>query len=139
MEAVFSSAFLLCVMDLVCSHLLPDKTWLSTAYGVFDVMIRRKSPGAGLRKRELARLEKVLQTYSQRRWDKSPTMARFDTFALDTFLNTNLYEEVEGNPTDVDDIFSLGILGTSGGFVMSPAAMLGLAEGLILQGVMEDD
>lgn len=46
--------------------------------------------------------------------------------------------EVECDLPDVDDIFSLGILGSSGGFVMSPAAILGLAEGLIPQEDAED-
>jgi hypothetical protein len=51
METVFSSAFLLYVIETISPGFVPDQTWLATAYGIFDVMIARGSPAAPIWKR----------------------------------------------------------------------------------------
>lgn len=74
METVFSSAFLLYVIDAVSPGFVPDQTWLATAYGIFDTMIAKGSPATPLRKRELQRLEQIRHRISDPDLRKTPRL-----------------------------------------------------------------
>lgn len=131
METVFSSAFLLYVIDSVSPGFVSDQTWLATALGILDMMIARGSPAAPLRKRELQRLEQAMTSYlsgSTSHGSASPSQGeeRAGTLATE--------EGIQANEAGlVDDDLSLGFLAADGGLAMSPGEMMHLAEGLRME------
>lgn len=124
METVFSSAFLLYVIDAVSPGFVPDQTWLATAHSIFDMMIAKGSPAAPLRKRELQRLEQIMTSYL--------AGLQMDSSTLQLQSNAGLGSPM-GDRSRVADTEYMdsdspwGLLGAQGGLIMSPGEILQLA------------
>ncbi|KAJ3542240.1 hypothetical protein NM208_g4208 [Fusarium decemcellulare] len=136
METVFSSVFLLYVIDAVSPGFVPDQTWHATAHGIFDMMIARGSPGAPLRKREMQRLEQIMTSYlrsgsqtnvSPLQFQEDPILAR--EMGVDEPASTE-------QGVYVSETSPWGLLGSQGGLIMSPGQILQLAEELDMEDFM---
>lgn len=153
LEAAFSSAFLLYVIDAVAPDFVSDKSWLNMAHGIFDTMISRGSPAAQLRKREFARLEQIMIDFMQNNSLYDPTA--YDHSAHHPAPETDKPDAVEDAPTGPaqqhhqhhhqpqqqnfsddgashheTDEQSWDLLGNFGEFTMSPTELLNLADDL---------
>ncbi|KAF5007515.1 hypothetical protein FDECE_6162 [Fusarium decemcellulare] len=136
METVFSSVFLLYVIDAVSPGFVPDQTWHATAHGIFDMMITRGSPGAPLRKRELQRLEQIMTSYlrSGSQTNVSPLQFQEDPIlAREMGVDERTSTEQGGY---VSETSPWGLLGSQGGLIMSPGQILQLAEELDMEDFM---
>jgi hypothetical protein len=136
METVFSSAFLLYVIDAVSPGFVPDQTWLATAHGIFDTMIAKGSPATPLRKRELQRLEQIMTSYLGSRSQANPAPLQFQE---EPILRRRMDLPDQPAATDVtyvDETSPWGLLGSHGGYILSPGEIMQLAEGLNMEDFM---
>ncbi|KAI8659193.1 Fungal-trans domain-containing protein [Fusarium sp. Ph1] len=136
METVFSSAFLLYVIDAVSPGFVPDQTWLATAHGIFDTMIAKGSPATPLRKRELQRLEQIMTSYLGSRSQANPAPLQFQEVPI---LGRGMDLPDQPVATDaayVDETSPWGLLGSHGGYILSPGEIMQLAEGLNMEDFM---
>lgn len=133
METVFSSAFLLYVIDAVSPGFVPDQTWLATAHEIFDTMIAKGSPATPLRKRELQRLEQIMTSYLGSGSQTNPSPLKFQE---ETALRRGTDLPDQPATTDVvyvDETSPWGLLGSHGGYILSPGEIMQLAEGLNME------
>ncbi|KAM6522798.1 hypothetical protein FALCPG4_012413 [Fusarium falciforme] len=136
METVFSSAFLLYVIDAVSPGFVPDQTWLATAHGIFDTMIAKGSPATPLRKRELQRLEQIMTSYLDSGSKTNPSPLQFQE---EPILRRGMDIPDQTATTDVayvDETSPWGLLGSHGGYILSPEEIMQLAEGLNMEDFM---
>jgi hypothetical protein len=118
METVFSSAFLLYVIDAISPGFVPDQTWLATAHGIFDVMIARGSPAAPLRKRELQRLEHAMESYLRAESTEiNSSILSHEEAGLEQSVEQGMGREDE---RFMGDSLSWDLFGDAGGLIMSP-------------------
>lgn len=130
METVFSSAFLLYIIDAVSPGFVPDQTWLPSAHSIFDMMISRGSPAAPLRKRELQRLEQIMTSYLACSQINNECLLQAD----ENFMPSSEGDASEsGLARYMEHMESPGgLLGVNGGLIMSPGEIIHLAEELQL-------
>lgn len=131
METVFSSAFLLYVIDAVSPGFVPDQSWLATAHSIFDMMIARGSPAAPLRKRELQRLQQIMTSYVTGLQVDGPALSLLSEESLGPPMGGETSREAEDRPANSTSPW--GLLGTHGGLIMSPAEIMQLAEELQME------
>ncbi|KAM0424174.1 hypothetical protein ACHAPT_010543 [Fusarium lateritium] len=136
METVFSSAFLLYVIDAVSPGFVPDQTWLTTAHGIFDTMIAKGSPATPLRKRELQRLEQIMTSYLVSGSQTNPSPLQFQE---EPILRRGMDTTAPAPAPDiayVNETSPWGLLGSHGGYILSPGEIMQLAEGLNMEDFM---
>ncbi|EEU38164.1 uncharacterized protein NECHADRAFT_48289, partial [Fusarium vanettenii 77-13-4] len=136
METVFSSAFLLYVIDAVSPGFVPDQTWLATAYGIFDTMIAKGSPATPLRKRELQRLEQIMTSYLGSGSKENPSPLQFQEEPIMRRGMDLPDQPATADVAYVDETSLWGLLGSHGGYILSPGEIMQLAEGLNMEDFM---
>ncbi|KAL4876956.1 hypothetical protein BJY04DRAFT_231248 [Aspergillus karnatakaensis] len=79
LEAAFSSAVMLCIIDKLLPGFISDDSWLHGVYEILGIMISKGSPAAPLRRQEFERLHRVTEAYI--RGKISATEPPLDAFA----------------------------------------------------------
>lgn len=134
METAFSSAFLLHTLNAVLPGFVQDTSWLETVHGIFDMMIAKGSPAAQLRKREFQRLEDVMTSYLQRGQDEVVPDLPEEVASLSETAAESLRGLFQNTDAEtVDECSPWGLLGSHGGFAMSPTEILTLADSLLME------
>ncbi|KAL6360057.1 hypothetical protein LRP88_05755 [Fusarium phalaenopsidis] len=99
-------------------------------------MIAKGSPATPLRKRELQRLEQIMTSYLGSRSQANPAPLQFQEVPI---LGRGMDLPDQPVATDaayVDETSPWGLLGSHGGYILSPGEIMQLAEGLNMEDFM---
>ncbi|KAF4807815.1 Proline utilization trans-activator [Colletotrichum siamense] len=131
LEAAWSSAFLLKVLEVLSSGLVPDQSYLAEAHYIFDIMNQRGSPAAKLRKCDFERLEQLVSSFLG---TPSQGNNEYPEEHLSSQENSSEQANAEGSH-NIDPVESLqwDLFDKESGFALSPTELMDLAESLHME------
>ncbi|KAF5515938.1 hypothetical protein CGCS363_v001950 [Colletotrichum siamense] len=131
LEAAWSSAYLLKVLEVLSSGLVPDQSYLAEAHYIFDIMNQRGSPAAKLRKCDFERLEQLVSSFLG---TPSQGNNEYPEEHLSSQENSSEQANAEGSH-NIDPVESLqwDLFDKESGFALSPTELMDLAESLHME------